>query len=99
MRKDEDHDVVLVLERQADDLGAGSRFEVAASQSFALQEIDADLTLRVVPGSVEVSGECVRVELGLPLGLEVQDVDQDETGLGIDAICKPKLDPLNTASS
>jgi len=85
--QDEDHDVVLVLERQADDLGTGWSLVVSAGQSFTLKELDADLTLGIVPGPEELPREGDRVELGPPLRLEVQDVDQDQAGVGVDALC------------
>ena len=99
LRKDEDHCVVVVLERQTDDLSSGGRLEIAAGQSFTLKELDADPTLGVVADSEEFSREGDRVELGLPLRLEVQDVDQDEAGVGVDAVWKPKYTHLVSGSA
>lgn len=90
MRQDKDHDVVLILERKTDDFSTRGRLEVSAGQLFALEELDADLTLGVVPGPEELSGEGDRVELGPPLRLEVQDVDQDQAGVSVDALCEAK---------
>jgi len=83
--QDKDHGVVLVLEWQTDDLGSRGCLHISSGHLLAVHEVNVGPTLGIAADFGKLALLQPGVELGLPLGVEVQNVDENDAGVGGDA--------------